>query len=102
MERRATKAKDGTDVLDVLIARTDPDTGLEVVWRNPLRKYPLNDGEISVASEPMSTADAHRNNTEPEYGALNGRIDQEVALAMAKSASSDNIPVELPLPVESK
>ena len=102
VERRTTKAKDGTDVLDVLIARTDPDTGLEVVWKNPLSKYPLNDGEISVASELMSIANAHRNNTEPEYGALNGRIDQEVALAMAKSSSSDNVPVELPLPVEAR
>jgi len=100
VERRTTKAKDGTEVLDALIARTDPDTGLEVVWKNPLSKYPLSDGQLSVASELMSVADAHRNNTEPEYGALNGRIDQEVALAMTKSWNSGNAPVELPLPVE--
>jgi len=100
VERRTTKAKDGMEVLDALIARTDPDTGLEVVWKNPLSKYPFSDGQLSVASELMSIADAHRNNTEPEYGALNGRIDQEVAIAMAKSWSNKNIPVELPLPVE--
>ena len=100
VERRTTKAKDGTEVLDVLVARTEPDTGLEVVWKNPLSKYPLSDGQLSIASEVMSIANAHRSNTEPEYGALNGRIDQEVALAMAKSWSSDNAPVELPLPVE--
>ena len=100
LERRTTKAKDGTEVLDALIARTEPDTGLEVVWKNPLSKYPLSDGELSVASEIMSIANAHRNDTEPEYGALNGRIDQEVALAMSKSWGSDNAPVELPLPVE--
>jgi predicted dehydrogenase len=100
VERRTTKAKDGTEVLDVLIARTEPDTGLEVVWKNPLSKYPLSDGQLSVASEIMSIANAHRNDTEPEYGALNGRVDQEVALAMAKSWNSDNAAVELPLPVE--
>jgi predicted dehydrogenase len=100
VERRTTKAKDATEVLDVLIARTGPDAGLEVVWKNPLSKYPLSDGQLSVASELMSIANAHRDNTEPEYGALNGRIDQEVALAMARSWSSGNVPVELPLPVE--
>ncbi len=100
VERRTTKAKDGTEVLDALIAKTEPDTGLEVVWENPLSKYPLSDGRLSVASEIMSIADAHRNDTEPEYGALNGRIDQEVALAMGKSWNNGNSPVELPLPVE--
>jgi len=100
IERRTTKAKDGAEVLDALVARTDPDTGLEVVWKNPLSKYSFNDGQLSVASEIMSIANAHRNDTEPEYGALNGRIDQEVALAMSKSWSSGNIAVELPLPVE--
>lgn len=102
VERRTTKAKDGMEVLDALIARTDPDTGLEVVWKNPLSKYPFNDSQLSVASEIMSVADAHRYNKEPEYGALNGRIDQEVALAMAKSWNSNNIPVELPLSVEKR
>lgn len=102
VERRTTKAKDGMEVLDVLVAHTDPDTGLEVVWKNPLSKYSLNDGQLSVASELMSIADAHRYNKEPEYGDLNGRIDQEVALAMSKSWSNNNIPVELPLPAEKR
>jgi predicted dehydrogenase len=100
VERRTTEAKDGTEVLDALIARTEPDTGLEVVWENPLSNYPLSDGQLSVASELMSIADAHRNNTEPEYGALNGRVDQEVALAMGKSWATNNAPVNLPLSAE--
>jgi len=100
VERRTTKAKDGTEVLDALIARTDPDTGLEVVWENPLRQYPLDDGQLGVASQLMSIAAAHRNDTEPEYGPLNGRIDQEVALAMAKSWNGGSTPVELPMPAE--
>jgi len=100
VEKRTTKAKDGADTLDVLIARTDPDTGLEVVWKNKLSKYSLSDGQLSVAYELMSIAEAHKNNTEPEYGAINGRIDQEVSIAMAKSWSAGNIPIELPLAVE--
>lgn len=99
VERRTTKSKDGMDVLDVLVAKTDPDTGLEVVWKNELSKYSLSDGQLSVAYELLSITNAHRNNTEPEYGAINGRIDQEVSIAMSKSWSSGNAPVELPLPV---
>ncbi len=102
VERRTTKAKDGAETLDALIARTEPDSGLEVVWENPLSKYSFGDGQLSVAAELISIANAHRNDTEPEYGALNGRIDQEVALAMGKSWSNGNVPVELPLPVESR
>ena len=99
VERRDTTAKDGAAVLDALVARTEPDTGLEVVWENPLRHYPLNDGQLSVASELASLATAVRENIEPEYGAVNGRIDQEVSLAMAKSWGNDNVPVRMPLAV---
>jgi len=100
VERRTTKAKDGTEVLDALIARTDPDTGLEVVWENPLSHYSFSDGQLSVASEVMSIANAVRNDTEPEYGELNGRKDREIDLAIFQSAGNNNQPVELPLPVE--
>ncbi len=102
VEKRTTKAKDGQETLDVLIARTEPDTGLEVIWKNPLSKYSFSDGQLSVASEIMSIVEAHKNNTEPEYGAINGRIDQEVSIAMARSWSSGNIPIELPLPIEKR
>jgi hypothetical protein len=100
VERLTTTAKDGAEVLDALIARTEPDTGLEVVWENPLSKYSLSDGQLSVASQLLSIANAHRDDTEPEYGELNGRIDREVDLAMVESWNNGNIPVELPLPVE--
>jgi hypothetical protein len=48
----------------------------------------------------MSIANAVRNNTEPEYGALNGRKDRDIDLAIFASARNNNQPVELPLPVE--
>ena len=90
---RKTSTVDGVEVIDALIADTEP----EVIWENPLRRYPLREGEISVASELMSIVEAVRENKEPEYGPINGRIDQEISLAMARSWSEDGRPVELPL-----
>jgi len=91
--RRRTNPIEGRDVLAALTTNTDP----PVVWENPFRTLPLDDGQISVASELMSLANAVRNNTEPEYGAWNGRLDREVDLAMARSWESGGVPVELPL-----
>lgn len=93
--RRRTNSVQGREVLAALTTNTDP----PVVWENPFRTLPLDDGQISVASELMSLVNAVRNDTEPEYGALNGRIDREIDLAMARSWSSEGIPVELPLTV---
>ena len=92
IERR-TSVVEGVEVIDALIADTDP----PLVWENPLRRYPLREWEISVASELKSIADAVREGTEPEYGPINGRIDQEVALAISKSCSRGGEPIELPL-----
>lgn len=90
--RRTTQA-DGMEVLDALVA----DTESEIVWENPFRKYPLSEGQISVASELMSIANAVRHNTDPEYGPINGRKDREIDLAISKSWGSGSAPVELPL-----
>ena len=90
---RKTSTVEGVEVIDALIADTEP----EVIWENPLRKYPLREGEISVASELMSIAEAVREDEEPEYGPINGKIDQEISLAMARSWSEGGRPVELPL-----
>ena len=51
---RKTNSIDGFDTLAALVADTEP----EIVWENPLQNYPLSDGEISVASELMSIANA--------------------------------------------
>ncbi len=86
---RKTNDVDGFETLAALVADTTP----EVVWENPLQNYPLSDGEITVASELMSIANAVRNDTEPEYGAYNGRKDREIDVAMAKSWANDGEPV---------
>lgn len=92
IERRTTLLE-GVEVIEALMTDTNP----PVVWENPLRRYPLWEWEISVASELKSIADAVREGSEPEYGPINGRIDQEVALAISKSCSRRGEPVELPL-----
>lgn len=92
VERR-THTVDGREVLAALVA----DTPTPVTWENPLRNYPLSDGQISVASELLSITDAVRNDTDPEYGYANGRLDREVDLAISRSWSNGGVAVDLPL-----
>ena len=89
---RKTNNVDGYNTLAALVADTTP----EVVWENPLHYYPLSDGEITVASEIMSIANAVRNDTEPEYGAYNGRKDREIDVAMGRSIANNGAPVTFP------
>ncbi|MCG9127159.1 Gfo/Idh/MocA family oxidoreductase [Candidatus Poribacteria bacterium] len=89
---RKTNNVDGYETLAALVADTKP----EVVWENPLHNYPLSDGEITVASELMSLVNAVRNDTEPEYGAYNGRKDREIDVAMSMSWNNNGEPVSFP------
>ena len=90
---RKTNNVDGYETLAALVADTDP----EVIWENPLRNYPLSDSEITVASELMSLVNAVRNDTEPEYGAYNGRKDREIDIGMGRSRANEGAPVTFPL-----
>ena len=95
---RRTNTVDGYETLAALVADTDP----EVVWENSLQNYPLSDGEITVASELMSLVNAVRNDTEPEYGAYNGRKDREIDVAMARSWANNGAPVTFPFEYEAR
>ncbi len=83
----------GMETLSELVAYTHP----EVVWRNPFRAYDLGDDWIAVADCVMSLVRAIREDREPEYGAVQARLDQEVTLAMQASARRGGVPVPLPL-----
>lgn len=85
---RVTCEVDGRQVLDKMIAG-------EFAWNNPFTSYKLSDGQISIASELMSVVEAVRDDKEPEYGAVNGRIDREVDLAISRSHQQRNVPVML-------
>jgi predicted dehydrogenase len=83
----------GMETLSELVAHTTP----QVVWRNPLRGYYLDDEMIAVADCVMSLVCAIREDRPPEYGPGQARLDQEVTLAMYESARRGGEPVRLPL-----
>ena len=89
--KRVTCNVDGMEVLDKFVADTDP----EIVWDNPFKNYKMSDGMINIASELASIMKAVREGVEPEYGAVNGRIDRQIDQAISESHKNGNIPVEI-------
>jgi hypothetical protein len=76
-----------------------------VRWENPFKPavqghgMQWHDDEIGVAGCLMSLVDAVRDDIAPTYGAEQARLDQEIVLAIQKSANENGIPVKLPLQV---
>jgi len=74
-----------------------------VRWENPCLSAhqghgaQWHDDEIGVAGCILSLVNAVRDHTEPTYGPLQGRLDQELILAIRQSAAEGGRPVELPL-----
>lgn len=100
VERRWERVDGGA--LVAMIAHTgDPDIPV-VRWDNPFTPQPQgagpqwHDDEIGVAGCILSLANAVRSNTQPSYGPLQGRIDQELILAIRQS-SQEGRAVDLPL-----
>jgi len=87
----------GMETLTELVALSSP----EIVWRNPFRAYYMDDEMIAVADCLMSLVQAIREDTLPEYGPLQARLDQELTLAMHESAMNSGAIVRLPLQSES-
>jgi predicted dehydrogenase len=83
----------GMETLTELVALTSP----EIVWRNPFRACYMDDEMIAVADCLMSLVQAIREDTPPEYGASQARLDQELTLAMHESAEYEGASVRLPL-----
>jgi predicted dehydrogenase len=101
LERRWERVDGGA--LVAMVAHTgDPDLPI-VLWENPFASaqqghgVQWHDDEIGVAGCLMSLVNAVRNNTEPTYGALQARLDQEIILAIRRSSSEGGRPIRLPL-----
>jgi predicted dehydrogenase len=101
LERRWERVDGGA--LEAIIAHTG-DADLPIVrWDNPFRSVipgaspQWHDDEIGVACCIQSLVDALRNDAEPSYGALQGRLDQELILAIRQSSAAGGQVVELPL-----
>ena len=85
---------DGTSVIKEIRLEL-PDR--QIVWENPLHHYPLSEGQIPVADELLSIAQAVTTDQEPAYGAALGRLDQEMNLAMSESAKKSRETLTFPL-----
>ncbi len=97
LERRWERCDGGA--LVAMVAHTDP----AFVWENPFRPVrqghgaQWHDDEIGVAGCLLSLVNAVRQGSEPTYGALQARTDQEIILAIRQSAVEGSRPVTLPL-----
>jgi predicted dehydrogenase len=101
IERRWERIDGGA--LVAMVAHTgDPDLPI-VQWDNPFRPAvqghgaQWHDDEIGVAGCLLSLVEAVRNGTVPTYGPYQGRLDQELILALRMSALEGGHPIKLPL-----
>jgi predicted dehydrogenase len=101
VERRWERIDGGA--LVAMVAHTgDPDLPI-VRWDNPFRPtrqghgQQWHDDEIGVAGCLLSLVDALNNNTEPSYGPQQGRLDQELIVAIRMSSQQGGAPSHLPL-----
>ena len=91
---RTTIDVDGVDVIDKIELELPDRT---ITWDNPLKKYPLSEGQIAVADELLSIANSVLNDTEPEYGATLARQDQEMNIAMSESGKRSRDTILFPI-----
>jgi predicted dehydrogenase len=103
IERQFERVDGGA--LVALIAHTGDAKCPTVRWDNPFKPavqgqgMQWHDDEIGVASCLMSLVSAVRNNANPTYGAEQARLDQEITLAIRKSANENGRQILLPLDV---
>jgi predicted dehydrogenase len=101
LERRWERVDGGA--LIAMVAHTgDPNIPI-IQWDNPFRPkiqghgIQWHDDEIGVAGCLLSLVNAVRNDIDPTYGPYQGRLDQEIILAIRKSSDMGGQPVMLPL-----
>ena len=101
LERRWERVDGGA--LVTMVAHTgDPDLPI-VRWDNPFRPtrqghgVQWHDDEIGVAGCLLSLVEAVNNGTEPSYGPQQGRLDQELIVAIRMSSKQGGAPIRLPI-----
>ena len=92
--QRQTVEVEGARVLKALTVELPEGV---VTWTNPFARYGVNEGEVAIADELASIANAVTEDVAPEYGAQAGRLDQEMNIAMAQSGLFDRQTIPLPL-----
>jgi hypothetical protein len=88
------------DVQGVAVpARYLIDSDPPIVWENPYTQYPVGDSDgIARIDYWHSLYNAIVNDCAPNYGALQGRMDQELPIAFRESARLGGQPIDFPLP----
>ncbi len=105
VERQYERVDGGA--LVAMIAHTGDRDCSVVRWDNPFAPpipgsgVQWHDDEIGVAGCLMSLVDAVRYDVAPTYGAEQARLDQEITLAIRRSAAAGGAPVMFPLPAAS-
>jgi hypothetical protein len=93
---------DGGALVEMVAHTGDPDLPI-VRWENPFRPArqghgpQWHDDEIGVAGCLLSLVEAVRTNTPPSYGPQQGRVDQELILAIRISSQQGGTPIQLPV-----
>ena len=101
LERRWERVDGGA--LTAMVAHTGDPAQPIVRWENPFHPtvpghgVQWHDDEIGVVGCLLSLAQAVRKDTEPTYGSQQGRLDQELILALRMSAAQGGQPIPLPL-----
>jgi hypothetical protein len=101
IERRLERNDGGA--LTEIVAHTGDSEMPEIRWENPFRPstkghgVQWHDDEIGVAGCLMSLVNAVRASGDVSYGPQQARLDQEIVVAMGRSAQRGGTPVELPL-----
>ncbi len=101
VERRLERNDGGA--LVAMVAHTGDPAMPTVRWDNPFAPatkghgVQWHDDEIGVAACLMSLVNAVRGGGEPAYGGAQARLDQEIILAVHRSADEGGRPVRLPL-----
>ena len=101
LERRWERVDGGA--LVAMVAHTGDSQVPTVTWENPFRQdqqghgVQWHDDEIGVAGCLLSLVNAVRDDTPPTYGPYQGRLDQEIILALRISSENGGVPVDLPL-----
>jgi hypothetical protein len=96
---------DGGALVEMAAHNGDPSLPI-VRWENPFRPAvqgrgrQWHDDEIGVAGCILSLINAVRTGSEPSYGPIQARLDQEIILALRQSSLEGGRPVKLPLDPE--
>lgn len=92
--KRTTIDVDGVDVIEKIELELPDQT---ITWENPLKNYPLSEGQIAVADELLSIAKAVLEDIQPEYGSILARQDQEMNIAMNESGKRSKETIMFPI-----